>query len=480
MLEADASPTKNFFVEILTRDIALPDAVLDLLDNCVDGVQRSLSVQKLKEESPYEGYFANISFDKDHFSILDNCGGIPLEVAKNYALRMGRPSNVSLIEQSEKDLFIIGTYGIGMKRALFKMGSNSTISSKNKENKFYVQIDQTWLNDDKWKLPIIQEEINPNDIDGTKIIVSNLFGSISKEFSKKSFESDLVGQISENYSFIMSKGFKITVNGIPVKPKPFALIWNENAKGEHLAPYVYSGKLDGVDVSLVIGFYRDLPTEQEEIDDTDGVRWASADAGWTVICNDRVVIHCDKTRLTGWGEARVPQYHTQFIAIAGLVVFKSHDPRKLPITTTKRGIDASSERYLHVKEFMREGLKLFTQFTNDMKKNNVTNKVIASNVQLVKIEPEKVVKKLEESKDFKAISKSKQFTKSNQSLEKRYMPNLPKYSISKTNENDSESIKFSRPSKDIKLIAEVLLENDSASASEVGSYCFDYVLGKVK
>ena len=33
-----AGPTKAFFVKMLTRDIELADAILDLLDNCVDGV----------------------------------------------------------------------------------------------------------------------------------------------------------------------------------------------------------------------------------------------------------------------------------------------------------------------------------------------------------------------------------------------------------------------------------------------------------
>ena len=43
--------------------------------------------------------------------------------------------------------------------------------------------------------------------------------------------------------------------------------------------------------------------------------------------------------LTSWGEAGVPKYHTQFIAISGLVEFRSTDPRKLPTTTTKREIE---------------------------------------------------------------------------------------------------------------------------------------------
>ena len=54
-----ASPTKNFFVEMLTRDIDLEDAILDLLDNCVDGVQRTIkSTDRVNRERPYEGFWA--------------------------------------------------------------------------------------------------------------------------------------------------------------------------------------------------------------------------------------------------------------------------------------------------------------------------------------------------------------------------------------------------------------------------------------
>ena len=39
---AKAFPAKRFFVDMLVRDIELQDAILDLLDNCVDGAMRSI------------------------------------------------------------------------------------------------------------------------------------------------------------------------------------------------------------------------------------------------------------------------------------------------------------------------------------------------------------------------------------------------------------------------------------------------------
>ena len=74
----DASPVKSFFVYMLTRDIRLEDAILDLLDNCVDGILRSKAGKASKgRRTPYEGFWAHIKFDKDTFEISDNCGGIP-------------------------------------------------------------------------------------------------------------------------------------------------------------------------------------------------------------------------------------------------------------------------------------------------------------------------------------------------------------------------------------------------------------------
>jgi hypothetical protein len=57
----DASPTKTFFVDMLTKDIELEDAILDLLDNCIDGIQRSVGGKEVTD-MPYQGFWARINF----------------------------------------------------------------------------------------------------------------------------------------------------------------------------------------------------------------------------------------------------------------------------------------------------------------------------------------------------------------------------------------------------------------------------------
>ena len=116
-ITVDSSPTKEFFVEMLTRDIDLTDAILDLLDNCLDGVLRKRGSMDIKRDDfDYSGFEANITIEKDCFIIQDNCGGISKSIAINSAFRMGRDSTKVL----DENLPTVGIYGIGMKRAIFK------------------------------------------------------------------------------------------------------------------------------------------------------------------------------------------------------------------------------------------------------------------------------------------------------------------------------------------------------------------------
>ena len=79
----DSSPTKEFFVEMLTRDIDLTDAILDLLDNCLDGVLRKSGNANIKKDFDYSGYVANIQIRNDCFIIQDNCIFYSLKLKKS-------------------------------------------------------------------------------------------------------------------------------------------------------------------------------------------------------------------------------------------------------------------------------------------------------------------------------------------------------------------------------------------------------------
>jgi hypothetical protein len=168
--DVEAKPVKSFFVDMLTRDIDLTDAILDLLDNCVDGVLRSLNPKsaKAKSPSPYSGKYAKIKFNATSFEIEDNCGGIPWDKC-DYAFRMGRPKGIK-----EEGYKTVGTYGIGMKRAIFKLGRQCLITTQNGNHRYKIDISNAWIDDeDSWQLPAKGLRTSRKE-DGTTIVVNEL------------------------------------------------------------------------------------------------------------------------------------------------------------------------------------------------------------------------------------------------------------------------------------------------------------------
>lgn len=461
--QLDASPTKKFFVEMLTRDIEIEDAILDLLDNCVDGIQR-IANNNNEHHQPYKGFWAKLTLSSDHFIIEDNCGGIPKDIAESYAFRMGRPNN-----NIDNDVYTIGTYGIGMKRAIFKMGRSSEIVSQTNNESFTVKIHPEWLIDDNdWHLPL--EFTDPIlEQSGTLIKVTNLYSHIQQGFSplQSTVVNSLVNKIAYNYSYIIDKGFSIIVNGKKVTSQPFNLLWEGTDKiseRETIAPYLYKYDKDGIEIKIAVGFYRGTASQTEVDEEMEGNRKSSEKAGWTIVCNDRVILYCDKTRLTGWGEEKVPSYHPQFIAISGIVYFRSKDTKKLPITSTKRGIDASSDIYLYIKNYMREGMKLFTAYTNKWKENLPQEKKISA--KATEVDPIEI---------FTTIPDNLWKPVKGRNYEKKYSPKLP-MPPAKNSTIKRKNIKFARPIQEIQIVAEYLFEDADREASDVGDECFEKVL----
>ena len=91
-IKVKAAPTKELFVHILTRDIAHQAAIIELIDNAVDGAKRVA-----EDSEDLSTFWVEIGFDREKFLIHDNCGGIPLSVAVDYAFRFGRAEGMKNI-----------------------------------------------------------------------------------------------------------------------------------------------------------------------------------------------------------------------------------------------------------------------------------------------------------------------------------------------------------------------------------------------
>ena len=290
----NAEPTKRLVVYVLTKDVRLDDAILDLIDNSIDGARRQSSGSTLT------GREVRVSLSNDSFEIQDNCGGIPYDLARDYAFRFGRPEDyVPLNGPSET----IGNFGVGMKRALFKMGRTIRVTSRTADRYFEINIDvEKWMRERAWKFEFsnVRDEVAAPDQIGTRVTVTDLYPGVSEQFGLKQFSVNLMSSIEQKQAVPMLDGFSILLNGKALSGMHMML-----KQSKLIAPFnqkltLTNAKQEQVRLEVLAG-----------IDDSDNDR-----AGWYVICNGRTVLRADRSSLTGWGNKfdsdRVPSYHHQY------------------------------------------------------------------------------------------------------------------------------------------------------------------------
>ena len=356
---AQGNPSKGFFIAMLTRDISLSDCILDLLDNCVDGINRKVRTNGAMTDTnnKYSGFWVTVKFDPNTFSISDNCGGISLDAAKNYAFRFGKPEDV--IQDPGQP---IGLYGIGMKRAMFKMGKAIKVVSSTGEDSFELDlVVDDWRKQPEadWTFKLSNVRRNATDVEvGTTISITELHPSVGREFGTPGFSISSTRAIKRDYAFILQHGLIVKVNDKAVH----GTMPTFRESGE-VAPLRVRRSEGEVEVEITGGLSASPPE-----DDSPEHRFPEAESyGWYVVCNDRVVVTADRTNVTGWGVGSVPAWHPQFYGFLGVAHFRSSKPQLLPWRTTKRDVDPSNELYKKALVLMCEAAKTFTDYTNRRK-----------------------------------------------------------------------------------------------------------------
>jgi len=102
--------------------------------------------------------------------VVDNASGIEFEAAQHEVFRFGHSGSHS----APRDR--LSVYGIGMKRALFKIGREISILSEHKLGGFSLRLSvPNWARDTKlpWTIPIAKRE--PTAKTGTTISIWLLF-----------------------------------------------------------------------------------------------------------------------------------------------------------------------------------------------------------------------------------------------------------------------------------------------------------------
>jgi hypothetical protein len=358
-LDIDASPTKTFFIYMLVKDVPLIPAIIDLVDNSLDGARR------LRSSGKYAGLSVHLVVRKDQFEINDNCGGIPVDVARQYAFRFGRPEEMVATKHS------VGQFGVGMKRALFKLGKHFSIKSATATSRFSVTVSVDQWRRQKVKTPRGEEEDWRFHFDappeegiqvpvaerGTRITVGELHEAVAGEFDSDNFRSNLREQLESKHAQNVLRGLEITLNGNPLKVNPVRLLVAKNLQPAYKEMRLTAKKANDVRVRIWVGLGSSEPEE----------------AGWYVFCNDRMILQADQSRTTGWeeradgGSIRIPKYHNQFAEFRGYVFMDSDDASTLPWNTTKTGVDTDNAIFRSVRREMLTLMRPVIDFLNKVK-----------------------------------------------------------------------------------------------------------------
>jgi len=309
---------------MLVKDVELKAAIVDLVDNCVDGARN------IKTDRNFEGLYIRIEANPEYFRIVDNCGGISVDLARQYAFRFGRPKKMPSIPYS------IGHFGIGMKRAFFKLGTKFRVESTTETSRFVVEEDvNEWKEKEKWEFQFLELEEKrasvPLDQRGTIVTVDTLHESVAKDFGLENFLIRLKNKIRQDHRQVINNGLAISLNGLPLGTDPLELLSSDELQPAFYEETIIQGE-DTLNVKIYAGLARSVPEK----------------AGWYIYCNGRMIMGADQTLTTGWGEGgevRIPKYHNRSARFRGYTFFDSDNASWLPWNTTKTGVDIDSPIY---------------------------------------------------------------------------------------------------------------------------------------
>ena len=428
-IEIQADPRKRFFIDMLTRDINLVDCILDLIDNSIDSILHKTKFDPMKglsneERKKLDKYKISIKFNEAEFTIEDNSDGVGAKDIAERVFRFGAEKN----PQKKMGLSV---YGIGMKRAFFKIGRLIEFKSVSKKEAVSVNLNvDKWVDDEEnWDLSGKQESIQGTALSGTKITITKINSETAPNFKSSAFETRLIEKLQTTYGIFLGYGLVIKVNNKNVERKMPTVSQSSKIK--------VSSKLfnkDGVQIKIIAGISPDDDKRSN---------------GWFIFCNGRMILEGDKTPNTGWGNGFLRKFHSSTNRFVGFVYFKSEDVNLLPWTTTKNGVNFESSVYQYAL------------------------------VQMVKIARPIVsflVKKYQQDKSMREVDDMTKDAKDTPVSEIKKGEGLFDPDIkSLSGKNKENEITYTVPLKDIKKVKKAL-QDDEISNSEIGKKTFYYFL----
>ncbi|WP_322844209.1 ATP-binding protein [Pseudomonas sp. B33.4] len=350
----DTRPSKEVVVDSLIRDITIEACIFDLIDNSIDAARDTLykldpALERDSSPASYENFKIKLTIDGEKFIITDNCGGISQLDLSTAALRFG--------QRSTHDSGI-GVFGVGLNRAIFKLGRDINLDSDTGRERCTLTLDTSeYLKTEEWDLPATS--LPSQGRVGTTLSINKIAGETSRKFSDAAWESDFIIEIGRRYGKYLEKGLDISINDVEIQSELIKIRTDSHYDTDRK----FFKPSDEVSVHIEAGQHIKHKFSVETGGDKNNSRELTKQYGWTIFCNDRAVIVSDQTWKTGW----LGKFHTQFYGFVGNVYFYSKYPEKLPWSTTKTDVDLNNPAYQTTLEEMKKFTQKWRVFSDKMK-----------------------------------------------------------------------------------------------------------------
>ena len=185
---------KRLFISMLTRDITMVAAFLDLIDNSVNAALEPFAdrlgtadgyVDILKDTTIEPKTDIQLTVSDQIVKVVDNAPGIPIEVARKHVFKFGRS------QEDENISDRLSVYGLGLKRAFFKLGRRVKIISDHVDGGFEMDLDVAkWAQDTQlpWNFELLPRAPSTSEKCGTSIEVWHLYKETQKRLNDGVFE----------------------------------------------------------------------------------------------------------------------------------------------------------------------------------------------------------------------------------------------------------------------------------------------------
>lgn len=332
-IRTDVDP--GYLQSALTKDITTLECIFDLIDNCIDAARDmmldnpAIAFDHYGLPASYRGYSISLHFGSDWIAIFDNALGIDENTLANRTLRPGTES---------AHRFGIGRFGIGLKRALMKLGKRYHISTDTGRQASRVEFRREQLGGEQ----LLGQRKPSRGKAKTLILLSELESMVTHEISSTNWKETALKELSRRYGLFASKGLAIFLNGTRVPP--FGPGIRDAGPVSHQTE---ADEIDGVRIFVDAGMHAEYRISDEYDYDKAVNKSLTDQYGWYFVCNDRIVEVATHSKSLGW----TATWHQEYYGFVGWVRFVSEDLSgrgDLPWDTKKTSINPYSPKFLRI------------------------------------------------------------------------------------------------------------------------------------